>query len=163
MLLVQLISLLKVIFWDLDWYVQGTTPNNAQLKQIALFDPPKFNDPWCNPFPPPRYAILRPRMSSIVSSDLILLLSRALLNRSSLRFRFWFKTSSRRSSSFFFCRARLSRRTRLWSLSAFVASFFRMRPHLRISFLRVDKNSVFGKWGFGFCNWGLTFGWKIAS
>ena len=24
-------------------------------------------------------------------------------------------------------------------------------------------NSVLGKWGFGFCNWGLTFGWKIAS
>ena len=63
-----------------------------------------------------------------------LLLSLSLLNRSSVRFRFCFKASSRRSSSLFFCRARLSRRTRLWSTSAFVASFFRMHPHLRISF-----------------------------
>ena len=23
----------------------------------------------------------------------------------------------------------------------------------------MDVNSVLGKWGFGFCNWGLTFGW----
>ena len=29
--------------------------------------------------------------------------------------------------------------------------------------LRTVLNSVLGKWGFGFCNWGLTFGWKIAS
>ena len=25
-----------------------------------------------------------------------------------------------------------------------------------------ELNSVHGHWGFGFCKWGLTFGWKIA-
>ena len=35
----------------------------------------------------------------------------------------------------------------------------RIGPALEMTF----QNSVLGKWGFGFCNWGLTFGWKIAS
>ena len=27
----------------------------------------------------------------------------------------------------------------------------------------LDVNSVLGKWGFGFCNWGLTFGLGLGD
>ena len=30
-------------------------------------------------------------------------------------------------------------------------------------FHKGTKNSVLGKWGFGFCNWGLTFGLGLGD
>ena len=88
-------------------------------------------------------------MSSIVRSDLILLRILSLLNCSSSRCRFWFKTSTRRRSSlsFFLCRSSFWR-----FLSNSFASVVNIRPHLAMSFLRrinfLDKRDP----EFDFCN-----------
>ena len=35
----------------------------------------------------------------------------------------------------------------------------RVTPRIVNNVSCVKRKSVLGKWGFGFCNWGLTFGW----
>ena len=85
-------------------------------------------------------ASCRPRISSIVRSDLILFRSASLLRRSSSFSRFWFKASNRlRSSWAFFRCAFFSSMTFRRALSSSLAFLFRALSHLASSLFKANN------------------------